>query len=257
MRRSIVALLVGISGAFVLVVPALAATSVSFAPVTVNVSQGQSFTLTVGVNPGGVKNYTVKTELQYPANLLEVTSFAFANTWMPLTQSGYDLTDNTNGVLVKTAGYPGGVSSAVTFGTVTFHAKKSGTGTIALDNSSLTLDAGNQNVLASAAVRTTVAIAAPSVPTQTAPVTQVTPTSKPATETVPPVTEVATTSGKQLATTTEQPIVVPPGSILAQVATFVTFGTNSIFLGIAIIVVLVFLGYAIYSGVRSRRKKHS
>src|SRR3990167_3051132 len=156
MKKILLTILLGAFGAM-----ALAATSVSFTPVNVSVRQGQTFTLMIGVNPQGVKNYTAKTELHYPADLLEVKSFTFAPSWMPLAQPGYDLADNTNGVLIKTAGYPGGISSAATFGTVSFLAKKSGNGTITLNSgNSLALDANSQNVIADASVQTAVAISA-------------------------------------------------------------------------------------------------
>src|SRR3989338_8164214 len=161
MKKYLFTILLGAFGTMAMAAPALAATSVSFAPVNVSVRQGQPFNLTIWVNPQGVKNYTAKTELRYPADLLEVKSFTFAPSWMPVIQSGYDLTDNTNGVLIKTAGYPGGISSAVTFGTVSFLAKKNGNGTITLNSgNSLALDANSQNVIADASVQTAVAISA-------------------------------------------------------------------------------------------------
>jgi hypothetical protein len=165
MKKYLLTILLGAFGAMILVAPALAATSVSFTPVSVSVSQGQSFTFTIGVNPQGVKNYTAKIEFHYPADLLEAKSFTFANGWMPLPLPGYDLIDNTNGVSIKTAGYPGGVSSPVTFGTVSFLAKKSGNGTIALSGNSFVLDANNQNALAGASAQTAVAISV--LPNQT------------------------------------------------------------------------------------------
>ena len=91
MKKYLFTILLGAFGTMVIAAPAFAATSVSFAPVNVSVRQGQIFTLTIGVNPQGVKNYTVKTELHYPADLLEVKSFTFAPSWMPLAQPGYDL----------------------------------------------------------------------------------------------------------------------------------------------------------------------
>src|SRR3989344_5755358 len=127
-KKYLLTILLGAFGTMAIAAPALAATSVSFAPVNVSVRQGQTFTLTIGVNPQGVKNYTAKTELRYPADLLEVKSFTLADGWILFSKPGYDLTDNTNGVLIKTAGYPNGVSSSTTFGKVSFLAKKSGSG---------------------------------------------------------------------------------------------------------------------------------
>ncbi|MCH7649168.1 MAG: hypothetical protein IIA83_11250 [Thaumarchaeota archaeon] len=125
---------------------AWAVTSVSLKPVEVNVIEGEVFTLTIALNPDGVSNYTAKIELQYPADLVRVSSFAFKSDWLPLKQPGYDLVDNTTGVLVKTAGYPGGISSPVTFGVATFVARKGGDGVIRVGSNSLILDRNNQNI---------------------------------------------------------------------------------------------------------------
>jgi len=136
-----------------------ALTTVSLNPVMVSVQQGQQFTLLVTVDPAGTPNYTAKVELDYPANLLEVTSFIFTPGWLPLPQPGYDLIDNTEGTLIKTAGYPGGVSSSVTFGTVVLRAKSTGTAVITVvGSSSLVLDAQNQNVINTQPTKTTVTI---------------------------------------------------------------------------------------------------
>lgn len=152
---------------------ALAATSFSFSSTAFSVAQGQSFVLRTAVNPQGTANYTVKLELQYPADLLEARSFTLGNSWMPVNQPGYDLIDNTNGLLIKSAGYPGGLSSSATFGTVSFYAKKSGNGTIQTTNNSFALDANSQNALsgtAQASVAITKASVAP-VPSEEAPIT--------------------------------------------------------------------------------------
>lgn len=254
MKKYLLTILLGAFGAMAIAAPALAATSVSFAPISASVRQGQTFTLTIGVNPQGVKNYTAKTELHYPADLLEVKSFTFAPSWMPLAQPGYDLTDNTNGVFIKTAGYPGGVSSAVTFGTVSFLAKKSGNGTIAINSgNSLALDANNQNVLASALVQTTVAISAPA-PVQTTPKT-------PTTQTTPVVepTEEGAVLGEQAPVTQEPTAVSQPisQSLLASVGSVVSFGTNSVIVGLLVaVIVLAFAGYAIYAVMQRARRKN-
>jgi len=249
MKKTLITILLGAFGAMAIAAPALAATSVSFTPVNVSVRQGQTFTLTIGVNPQGVKNYTAKTELHYPADLLEVKSFTFAPSWMPLAQSGYDLTDNTNGVFIKTAGYPGGISSAATFGTVSFLAKKSGNGTITLNSgNSFALDVNNQNIIAGASVQTAVAISAPA-PVQTTPTT---PASEP--------TEEGAVLGEetpvvQEPTTTSQPIAAQ--SMLAAVGSIVTLGTDSVMVGLLVAVaVLALAGYAIYSLIQRARRKN-
>jgi len=247
MKKTLITILLGAFGAMAIAAPALAATSVSFTPVNVSVRQGQTFTLTIGVNPQGAKNYTAKTEFHYPADLLEVKSFTFAPSWMPLAQSGYDLTDNTNGVFIKTAGFPGGISSAATFGTVSFLAKKSGNGTITLNSNSFALDANNQNVLTGASVQTVVAISAPA-PT---PTTQTTPAPEP--------TEEGAVLGEetpvvQEPTTASQPIAAQ--SMLAAVGSAVTFGTGNALIGVLFFLVLLLAGYGIYTVVQKVRRKN-
>jgi len=162
--KKIFTIILGWLGIIVLATPALAAITILLAPLSIDVTQGQSFDVVVIVNPQGVKNYTVKVELEYPVDLLEVNSFTFENGWMELSQPGYDLVDNTNGLLIKTAGYPGGVSELITFGTVLFSAKKTGEGIIKIGESSLVLDVENHNVLIGPLVQASVTIAAPPPP---------------------------------------------------------------------------------------------
>ena len=260
-KKYLLTILLGAFGTMAIAAPALAATSVSFAPVNVSVRQGQTFTLTIGVNPQGVKNYTAKTELRYPADLLEVKSFTFAPSWMPVIQSGYDLTDNTNGVLIKTAGYPGGISSAVTFGTVSFFTKKSGSGTIILSGGdSLALDASNQNVIVGASVQAAVGISA-AIPIQITtpkPTQQIQSQTPVIYEEEPVEEEIVLEEGETVVT--ESPIA--PQSIvsqflLASVGSVVTLGTDNVAVGFLVIaVILVLVGYAIYSLIQKARRNN-
>lgn len=160
MKKTIFTVLLAGLVALVLTTPVLAATTVSLSPASVNVVEGRSFVLTVKIDPQSVKNYTAKVELTYPADLLRVNSFTFGTSWMPVSQPGYDSIDNINGILIKTAGYPGGVSSQATFGTISFFAKKTGVGIIKLGSNSLALNATNQNLLGQALVQTSFSIAA-------------------------------------------------------------------------------------------------
>jgi hypothetical protein len=125
------------------VVPVMAATDFSFSPVKVNTIEGKDFAVLVKSNPSGLDNYTTKMVINYPADLLEVNSFIFGENWMPLVQPGYSLIDNANGVLIKTGGYPFGYSSVVNFGTISFHAKKPGSGIVKIGSDSISYDANN------------------------------------------------------------------------------------------------------------------
>ena len=227
-------------GVIVLAMPALAATTVSFSPASVNVVSGKSFNVVVAVNPQGASNYTEKIELDYPADLLQVKSFSLGSNWMALSQTGYDLIDNTNGKLIKTAGYPGGISSSATFGTVSFYAKKAGSGTIKLGNGSLALDANNQNVLSgtpSVSVAITAPVSVPAAP------------SAPAAET-PAETE------QPAEQPVEQPIAqTPQPTLLAAIGGVLTLGTGSILLGILVgLIILAIIVYVIYL---LRKRKNS
>jgi len=163
-KKSIFTIVLSGLGMMVLAMPVFAATSFLLSPVNVNVTEGQNFSVVIAVDPQDVKNYTVKVELEYPADLVEVKSFTLGSDWMALSQSGYDLIDNTNGVLVKTAGYPGGLSSAATFGTVSFLAKKAGDGIIKIASDSFVLNEENENVLITPLTETFVAVASPPLP---------------------------------------------------------------------------------------------
>ena len=240
MRKLLFTISLAALGVIVLAMPALAATTVSLSPVSVKAVSGKSFNVVIAVNPQGVSNYTEKIELDYPADLLQVKSFSLGSNWMALSQTGYDLIDNTNGKLIKTAGYPGGISSSATFGTVSFYAKKAGSGVIKLGTGSLALDANNQNVL-SGAPSVSVAIAAPaSVPA--AP-------SAPAAET-PAETE------QPAEQPVEQPIAqTPQPTLLAAIGGVLTLGTGSILLGILVgLIILAIIVYVIYL---LRKRKNS
>lgn len=132
------------------------ATTVSFSPASIQAAKGQAVAVSIVVNPAGVSNFTEKLELKFPADLLQVTSFNLGGTWIGLTQPGYDLTDNVNGVLIKTGGYPAGFSTATTFGTVTFRALKAGSGTITVGGNSVAFQVSSQSVLTGTAVPVTI-----------------------------------------------------------------------------------------------------
>ncbi|MDD5050729.1 MAG: hypothetical protein PHV93_03230 [Candidatus Pacebacteria bacterium] len=129
-----------------LAVPAFAsaAANVSLIPSTFNVKAGQTVTVQVSVIPAGESVYTSKVALSYSKDLLKATAFNFAPVWLPLSQPGYDSMDS--GSLVKTAGYPGGISAGKIFGTVTFTALKSGTASLAVANDTEIYNAQNKNV---------------------------------------------------------------------------------------------------------------
>ena len=238
MRKLLFTISLAALGVIVLAMPALAATTVSLSPVNISVTSGKNFNVVIAVNPQGASNYTERIELDYPADLLQVKSFSLGSNWMALSQTGYDLVDNANGTLIKTAGYPGGLSSSATFGTISFYAKKAGSGVIKLGTGSLALDANNQNVL-SGTPSVSVAITAPvSVPAE-----------KPAAET-PAETE------QPAEQPIEQPVAqAPQPSLLAAIGGILTLGTNSVWVGFLVgLIILAIIVYVIYL---LRKRKNS
>jgi hypothetical protein len=167
MYRSSTTLLVFGLMLFAFAAQALASTVTTLSPSTIEVKAGQTFTVNVSVNPQGTPNMVEKIELLFPSNLLSVTSFSQGANWMSLTQPGYDSTDNTGGTLVKTAGYPSGFSTSLTFGTVTFYAKNPGIGTIRLGSNSQAFDANGQTAMSGNTVTVNVLTQNVSTPTNT------------------------------------------------------------------------------------------
>jgi len=200
MKKITLTSIITILGMFVFAMPVAAATTASLSPASVNVVAGRSFSVVITANPQGFKNYAEKLEIDYPASNLEVTSFTLGGNWMALTQSNYDSTDNTNGVLIKTAGYPGGFSGATTFGTITFRAKKSGSGTIKIGNSSLAFES-NVSKTAITGSGTAFAVSAPEAAAPVNTTEQVTPAVQEPTNTTQ--TAIQPTSNTQVAATVE------------------------------------------------------
>jgi len=240
--------------AALLAVPASAATF-SFTSANVSLKAGQSFNTVITLNPQDVKNYTAKIELNYPANLLEVTSFSFGSGWTQIPQPGYDLTDNTAGVLIKSGGYPGGIASSVVFGTVSFRAKASGNATISLGGGSKVYDASSSNVLTSSGSVISVAIAPAAAPTPTPTSMSLTGTVKQPTPTISPSpSESVTPTVSPSETVSPGPSSAPAGGqamILGAIGNVITLGTGNNWLGLLVVIVLL---AAIYYIVRKIRK---
>ena len=209
---------------------ALAATSVTLTPATVSVKAGQTFTVTVTVDPHGVKNYTVELKLNFPADLLQVQSFPFNDQWMALSQAGYYLTDNKNGLLIRTAGYPKGFDSATRFGTITFQAKKAGSGIITLVGGTMALDGSNQNVFAGLS-QVNVSIGAPVI--NEFPNTTVAPTQL----NESPVISESTAPTSQIPTSAQQ------ATILGSIGNVLNLGTGNIFVMFLVIFAVAFIVY--------------
>ncbi|MDO8557448.1 MAG: hypothetical protein Q7R98_03220 [Candidatus Jorgensenbacteria bacterium] len=250
MKKTTLTTLIGIAGTLLLVMQASAATTFSFSPANISVKEGQEVTLNIAIDPHGVKNYTVKTELNYPMDLLEAKSFSFESGWIAISRAGYDVMDNSNGLLIKTAGYPGGISGVAPFGSVSFIAKKSGNGTVSVGSNSLVLDATSKNALDSAQSQIAVVI----TPATVAPTSESSPV--PAQQNAPEVAPAPTPTVGEAAQQTK-PIVSQPATsstlLMAALGTL-TFGTGKTWIGIlsgAVILLIIIL--AIYFFTRKPR----
>jgi len=133
--------------AFSLVLPMMAsAATFSFSPSTGSYAPGDTFDVSVYVNPNsGESITTAKLSALFPNDKLEVISFAIESGWIPLTQSGYDLIDNTNGKVIKTGGYTAKIQSQTKFGVLTLKTKASGSASLNTTTDSMLLDITNIN----------------------------------------------------------------------------------------------------------------
>jgi hypothetical protein len=84
---------------------------------------------------------------------------------MALSQPGYDSIDNTNGIMVKTAGYAGGITSLTPFGTITFTAKNSGSAPISIGSGSKAFEKTSQSAITGTGAEATIvaAVVAPKI----------------------------------------------------------------------------------------------
>lgn len=211
--------------------------SVSFEPDNLTTKAGQVFELAIVLTPSAGSVYTGKIQLRFPADALEVKSFKMSDGFMPMQQPGYDLADNSAGLLIKTGGYPGGFSKPTAFGRVSFLVKKTGQATIAVDTpNSLMLDAlGKNTLLLSGAFVATIMVLPTTV--QTAPTTaaSVSSETKPATEVVSEVSSNVTT--EQVGATAQTAAVAASGEGIPL--------WGWILLGLAVIAIVGYGAYAL------------
>ncbi len=206
------------------------ASTMSLSPLSVAVKPGQTFNVLVSLDPQSGKISTAKVELKYPADLIEATNFSFVGpSWIALAQEGYDLMDNVNGSMIKTAGYPKGASTPVAFGTATFRAKKAGVATISVGDKTLLLGADGKNSLSTAVTSVNVAI--------TTPIVSVRPVISGTVGSPTPTPSVSAAPTPSVAPAVQQ------ASILGTIGNVVNLGTGNWFLGLIVILVLIWAAY--------------
>lgn len=114
--------------------------SLSLFPKEATHKVGETFNVTISINPGSDKIDTVRAKLNFSPEFLEIKSF----TPGPLFsyQAGSNGFDNAAGTFSWGAGTPGGITQAGNFGTIVFAVKKEGSGQVSVSSESLALSAG-------------------------------------------------------------------------------------------------------------------
>lgn len=137
---SIFTTVVGVTFAFAAPLPALFYAS-SF---DVNVGESVSFDLKVNP-PADTPVYTVGATLEYDTKVLSFSDASFDKAWLPLSRNPYELTDTTNGAIVRTAGYPEGLKGTASFLHYSFKALAPGDTKVVI-SSGMALDANNNDL---------------------------------------------------------------------------------------------------------------
>ncbi len=254
MKKILFISLFSIMGAVVLPLSVLAATDFSFSPASIDVESEDDFIAVISIEPEEAV-YTVKLELNFPAELLEVKSFIFKEGWIPLSQNEYNLVDNENGLLIKTAGYPGGLVSISEFGTISFSAKQAGNEVINISNNSFALDLENQNILNEELAQLVLKITAPVlVPEPTPPAEEGIEEEIIEEEEIVPEEEMPEEEEKAVILPEEEAKAQP--SFLAAIVNIVSFGTGKAWIAIIVaIIILAILAYLVYYFSRKAHRK--
>jgi hypothetical protein len=189
----------------VILIPKISlANSISLRSSSKNIEPSKNFSLLVYVDSSSSQSFTAQANIDFPADLISVESFTYSSAWLPINQTGYDIVDNTNGKLIKTAGYPNGFNSEILLGTIVFKSKKAGTVNIAVNNASYVLDMDSNNTLTN---RGSFSINS-SAPVITAPVIKVEEKPKPVNTPKTPDVKKPVIKTETVKTNVEEPIVL-------------------------------------------------
>ncbi len=113
----------------------------------ISVLENEDFFLDIIIDSENSKSFTLSAGIFYPVSFLEINSFSFSLGWIRAMGDEYDLIDNENGILIKTAGWPSGILEKKVFGTINFKAKKEGEVSIERKKDSFVLDEENNNII--------------------------------------------------------------------------------------------------------------
>ena len=105
-----------------------------------NYTVGQTISVRIVVNPGGSPYDTVSASGTFPANLLELQSFAANPSFS--TMSPDNSFDNAGGTFSFGGGIPGGSSQTADLGTIVFKVKDAGNAMVSLTGDSAIINAG-------------------------------------------------------------------------------------------------------------------
>ena len=215
--------------------PAFAnAASFVVAPSSGSYKAGDTITLNISVNPAGSTIYTAMLDARFSPSTFQVVSFTLNDALLPLKTAGYDALDNNAGVLTKTGGYTGGITTTSSFGTLVLRAKTSGTGTFTIADSSKLLDGNNTNQQSGAQTLTYTIASVPApqtTSTATPKPTQTASAQKPAVQSSKAATSSAETQKVAEATSSQAAAVATSGIgatmwLLVVLAILVAFGAG-------------------------------
>ncbi|MBL4644667.1 MAG: hypothetical protein JKX80_02255 [Candidatus Pacebacteria bacterium] len=185
----------------------VSAATFTLSPNSGNFQEGNTFTSIVSVNPAAGETITAaQLSIDFPVSNLELVSFTpVTGLLAPVAPA----IDNVAGTLSYTAAFLPGITTATTFGTITFRAKTDGQAQVSFGSDTKLLDPTNADKqVASTGANYTVLVQAP------APTPSVTPPPAPSTTTITPtptasVIETAVPTGNEpeedgVATTTDE-----------------------------------------------------
>ena len=114
--------------------------NINFSPSTGFYKVGQTFNVSILVDPGAGNIDTVRVKLVFPPDILKVKNFVTSPNFS--YQAGTNGFDNSKGLFSWGAGIPGGTTKTVSFGTVTFIVEKTGNARVAVSDGSMILSGG-------------------------------------------------------------------------------------------------------------------
>lgn len=120
------------------------ASSIQLVPSITYATKGQEFEVTALIIPER-SNYTVSLKMCFQN--AEFQGFEQSNEWLQLRVPKY--WETNQGMVARTAGFPGGFNTSTVFGKFIFKATETGFINVSTDTSSLILDADNKNVYGS------------------------------------------------------------------------------------------------------------